>query len=155
MNAIKNIQRYELKDAFAATFLSAMMASAWGRFNDAANANVKKDTAISAIDGTATFPIGYLFDGADSESIRLTVDVELSGSHFPFEGGTDRQPNSELAEEAFNLFKQKGKEALSEQTEVFEMAEILATGKGRYSVKIKVTTRLTTTISTATSSTDR
>lgn len=152
MDTIKHIQRYELKDAVTATFLSAMTASAWGRFNDAANA---KDTTISAISGTATSLVGYLFDGADSESIKLTVDVELSGSQFPFEGGTYRQPNSELAEEAFNLFKQKGQEALSEQSELFEMAEILATGKGRYSVKIKVTTRLTTTISTATSIPDR
>lgn len=142
MNPIKTIQRYQLKDAFTATFLSAILASAWGRFNDAA----KGDTNVNAIDGTATFSIGYLFDGADAESIKLTVDVELSGSQFPFEGGTHRQPSYELAEEAFNLFKQKGQAlgATSEQPELFEIAEVLATGKGRYSVKIKVTTRLTT-----------
>lgn len=154
MNTVKPIQRYEVKEAFAATFLAAIMTSAWGRFND--TANVKKDTAIGAIDGTATVPIGYLFEGAGAESIKLTVDVELSGSRFPFEGGSHRRPDFELAEEAFNLFKQKDQvlEATNEQPEGFEVAEILATGKGRYSVKIKFTVRLTTTISPATSTTN-
>ena len=153
MNTVKTIQRSEVKDAFAATFLAAIMTSAWGRFNDA----TRSGADISAISGTASFPVGYLFDGADAESIKVTVDVDLSGSRFPFEGGTHRHPDFELAEEAFNLFKQKGQvlEATNEQPEGFEVAEILATGKGRYSVKIKFTVRLTTTISTATSIPDR
>ena len=138
MNTSKTLPRYQAQDAFAATFLSALMASAWGHFYNAARENVQ----VSGINGSAAFPVDYLFNNADTESVKLTVEIELSGSHFPFEGGAHRQPDLQLAHKALNLLNLKGPQSLSEQAEVFEMDELLAVGKGRYSVNIKVTTYL-------------
>jgi hypothetical protein len=138
MNTTKTLPRYKAQDAFAATFLSALMASAWGHFYNAA---IKNDP-VNGIKGSATFPVGYLFDNSAAESIKLVVEVELSGNHFPFEGGAHRQPDLQLTHKALNLLNLKGPQPLSEQAEVFEMDELLAVGKGRYSVKIKVTTYL-------------
>lgn len=139
MTTAISLNNHQVDGVFKAAFLSAILQKAWSQFCAAA----KDKNPVAALNGSSALPVDYLFvDKEGAENAHLRVDLELSGSHFPYEGGFHLQPGIDLAEKAFAEFSGEAK-VIAEATPVrFELTELLAVGKGRYNVTVKVTVTL-------------
>jgi hypothetical protein len=139
MSTAISLNNYQVKSVFQTALLSAILQSSWSQFYAAARDN----NQVASINSSAIFPVDYLFAGKEgAENAHLRVDVRLSGDHFPYEGGFHLQPGTDLAEKAFGEFSSEAKVIAEGAPISFELTELLAVGKGRYNVTVKVTVTL-------------
>lgn len=139
MSTAISLNNYQVKSVFQTALLSAILQSSWSQFCAAA----RDKNPVVAINSSAIFPVDYLFVGREGvENVHLRVDVGLSGSHFPFEGGFHLEPGLDLAQKAFAEFSSEAKVIAEGAPISFELTELLAVGKGRYNVTVKVTVTL-------------